>query len=238
MHVNTDGATNCDLYFSASRSLCATHAPKWVGSQVSTADLPPHRPSCVAPPPTFNLIIRPVWVKDVRRVPPFSWSLNSSNRCHIYIAALTLLTWEACAQPLGNKNENKSEKGWWQQTESVDTDSTGTLTPWKLTADNGLGSLSCLLLISILSTGKKASHSGNQAASDGRSAQQMCGTNKTVVFLGMNLDSVWRKRNLDKNSFVRVWNSEACASDLLPLTQGLPGSQSSLNYSRVPMRKE
>lgn len=54
----------------------------------------------------------------------------------------------------------------------------------------------------------------------------------------MNLDSVWRKQNLDKSSFERVWISEACASDLLQFTQGLPGSQSSLNYSRVPMQKE
>lgn len=32
--------------------------------------------------------------------------------------------------------------------------------------------------------------------------------------------------------------TEVCASDLLLLTQGHPGSQSSLNYSTVPMQKE
>lgn len=32
--------------------------------------------------------------------------------------------------------------------------------------------------------------------------------------------------------------TEVCASDLLLLTQGRPGSQSSLNYSAVPVQKE
>lgn len=35
----------------------------------------------------------------------------------IYVTALKALTWEACVQPLGNRNKSKSEKDcgkWWQ----------------------------------------------------------------------------------------------------------------------------
>lgn len=37
---------------------------------------------------------------------------------------------------------------------------------------------------------------------------------------------------------VCAWISVVCASDLLPATQGRSDSQTSLNYSRVPMQKE
>ncbi len=44
--------------------------------------------------------------------------------------------------------------------------------------------------------------------------------------------------NMKTHHFQCAWISVACASDLLPATQGHPDSQTSLNYSRVPMQKE
>lgn len=47
-----------------------------------------------------------------------------------------------------------------------------------------------------------------------------------------------RKCVSQTHRFQCAWISVVCASDLLPATQGHPDSQTSLNYSRVPMQKE
>lgn len=44
--------------------------------------------------------------------------------------------------------------------------------------------------------------------------------------------------NMKTHRYQCAWILVVCASDLLPATQGHPGSQTSLNYSRVPMQKE
>ncbi len=49
-------------------------------------------------------------------------------------------------------------------------------------------------------------------------------------------ENVYHKQ--DAHCFLCTWISVVCASDLLPATQGPPDSQTSLNYSRVPIQKK